>query len=49
MIKGDMNILPEITFDKNLVSNDFIGNLDLQSNLKVRNYDTNKTNRIFYK
>ena len=40
-------ILPEITFDKNLVSNDFIGNLDLQSNLKVRNYDTNKTSKFF--
>ena len=24
-----MNILPEITYDKNLVSNEIIGNLDL--------------------
>ena len=39
-------ILIEITFDKNLVSNDFIG-IDLQSNLKVRNYDTNKTSKFF--
>ena len=35
-------ILPEITFDKNLFSNDSYGSLDLQTNLKVHNYDTNK-------
>ena len=35
-------ILPEITFDKNLFSNNKFGNLDLQTNYKVRNYDTNK-------
>ena len=35
-------ILPEITFDKNLFSNEKFGALDFQSNLKVRNYDTNK-------
>ena len=35
-------ILPEITFDKNLFSNNDYGNLDLQTNLKVHNYDTNK-------
>ena len=35
-------ILPEITLDKNLFSNNRLGNLDLQSNYKVHNYDTNK-------
>ena len=35
-------ILPEITFDKNLLSSNKLGVLDFQSNLKVRNYDTNK-------
>ena len=35
-------ILPEITFDKNLFSNNKFGNLDLQTNYKIRNYDTNK-------
>ncbi len=35
-------ILPEITFDKNLLSSNNLGVLDFQSNLKVRNYDTNK-------
>ena len=35
-------ILPELIFDKNLLSNDKIGVVDLQTNLKVRNYDTNK-------
>ena len=35
-------ILPEITLDKNLISNERLGFLDLQSNLKVHNYDTNK-------
>ena len=35
-------VLPEITLDKNLFSNNKIGNLDLQSNYKVHNYDTNK-------
>ena len=35
-------ILPEITLDKNLFSNSILGNLDLQTNLKVHNYDTNK-------
>ena len=45
-LKEDYNdkyeyILPEVTVDKNLLSNKF-GNLDLQSNLKFHNYDTNK-------
>jgi len=35
-------ILPEITFDKNLFRNEIFGNLGLQSNYKIRNYDTNK-------
>ena len=34
-------ILPEAFIDKNIFNND-LGNLDLQSNLKVHNYDTNK-------
>ena len=35
-------ILPELTFDKYLLSDERFGNLDLQTNFKVRNYDTNK-------
>ena len=35
-------ILPEITLDKNLFNNEKIGILDLSSNYKVHNYDTNK-------
>tara|TARA_S200000501_G_scaffold362368_1_gene391765 strand:+ start:503 stop:2812 length:2310 start_codon:yes stop_codon:yes gene_type:complete len=35
-------ILPDITLDKNLFRNDIFGTLDLQSNLKIHNYDTNK-------
>ena len=35
-------IAPEITFDKNIFANETLGNLNLQSNLKVHNYDTNK-------
>ena len=31
-------ILPEITLNKNLYSNEVLGNLELQSNLKVQNY-----------
>ena len=46
-LKADYNdkyeyILPEIVLDKNLISNDKFGNLDLQSNFKTHNYDTNK-------
>ena len=40
-------ILPEITLDKNLISNEKLGFLDLQSNLKVHNYDTNKLTNFF--
>ncbi len=39
-------LLPEVTIDKNLFSNNNFGNLDLQTNLKVHNYDTNKTTRF---
>ena len=35
-------ILPEITFNKNLVSNDKFGLVDLQTSYKVHSYDTNK-------
>ena len=35
-------IAPEITLNKNLFANEALGNLDLQTNLKVHNYDTNK-------
>ena len=35
-------ILPEITLDKNIFSKEKFGSLDLQSNFKVHNYDTNK-------
>ena len=35
-------IFPDITFDKNLISNEKIGSLDIQTNYKVRKYDTNK-------
>jgi len=46
-LKADYNdkyeyILPEIVLDKNLISNDKFGNLDLQTNFKTHNYDTNK-------
>ncbi len=35
-------ILPEIFLDRNLVSSEKYGNIDLTSNYKVHNYDTNK-------
>ena len=46
-LKDDYNdkyeyIFPEITIDKNIFSSEKFGNLNLQSNLKVHNYDTNK-------
>ena len=51
-LKDDYNdkyeyILPDITFDKNLFSGGSFGNLDLNSNFKVRNFDTNKTTKFF--
>ena len=36
-------VLPEITLDKNLFSSNKFGSLDLQSNFKAQNYDTNKS------
>ena len=40
-------ILPELTFDKYLFNDERFGSLDLQSNFKVRNYDTNKLENFF--
>jgi LPS-assembly protein len=50
-LKGSYNdkyeyIFPEILFDKNLYQSQTLGILDLQSNLKVNNYDTNKTSKL---
>jgi len=39
-------ILPEITLDKSLVNNNIIGNINLQTNLNIHNYDTNKTSKF---
>jgi LPS-assembly protein len=35
-------ILPEVTFSKNIFNDEKIGNLGLQTNMKIHNYDTNK-------
>ncbi len=35
-------ILPEITLNTNLLSDEKIGTIDFQTNLKIHNYDTNK-------
>jgi LPS-assembly protein len=35
-------VLPEITLNKNLLLDENLGNIELQSNYKVHNYDTNK-------
>ncbi len=35
-------IFPELTLDKNLLNHEKFGSLDLQTNFKVHNYDTNK-------
>ena len=40
-------ILPDIVLDKNLLSSNKYGNFDLRSNLKVHNYDTNKSTKFF--
>jgi len=40
-------IFPEVTIDKNLFSSEKFGNLDLQTNLKFHNYDTNKLTNFF--
>ena len=51
-LKDDYNdkyeyILPELTFDKNLFNDTRYGIMDLQSNFKIHNYDTNKTTKFF--
>ena len=40
-------ILPELTLNKNLYSDENLGNFELVSNLKVHNYDTNKSSTFF--
>ncbi len=35
-------IYPDLTINKNLINNNIFGSLDLQTNLKVRKYETNK-------
>ena len=40
-------ILPEITFDKNLFFDEKLGALNIESNFKSRNYDTNKFSTFF--
>ncbi len=40
-------IFPDILFDKNLFQSQKFGVLDFQSNLKINNYETNKTSKIF--
>ena len=40
-----MNIFSDAFLNKNLFVND-LGSLDLQSNLKIRNYDTNKETKF---
>ena len=40
-------IFPELTFDKDLFNDEKLGSLDLQSNFKIRNYDTNKLESFF--
>lgn len=39
-------IFPEVLYDKSLLQKDNLGILDLQSNLKISNYDTNKQLKI---
>ncbi len=46
-LKEDYNdkyeyIYPDLTVNKNLVNNNTFGSLDLQTNLKIRKYETNK-------
>ena len=40
-------ILPEVTVDKNLLVVVISVHLDLQSNFRVHNYDTNKSSTFF--
>ena len=51
-LKDDYNdkyeyIFPEITVDKNILSSERFGNLDLQTISKAHNYDTNKHTNFF--
>ena len=39
-------VFPNITFDKNLFSSVQYGSMDVQSNFKVRNFETNKTEKF---
>ena len=39
-------LLPDILFDKNLMQNQDYGLLDLQSNFRIDNFDTNKTQKF---
>jgi len=39
-------IFPELTFNKNLFSSSAYGSLDLDSNFKFHNYDTNKSSKF---
>ena len=40
-------IFPEVTLDKSLFNDEKFGSLDLQTNFKVRSYDTNKLENFF--
>ena len=40
-------VFPEITIDKNILSSERFGNIDLQTNFKAHNYDTNKQTNFF--
>ena len=40
-------ILPNIVYDRNLISSKKFGNIDLKSNIAVRNYETNKFTKFF--
>ena len=51
-LKDDYNdkyeyLLPELTYDKNLISNNQLGILDYQANYKYHNFDTNKSKNFF--
>ena len=39
-------IYPELIFNKNLFSNSLFGSVNLDTNLKVHNYDTNKSSKL---
>ncbi len=40
-------ILPDVTYGKNLINNNYLGNIDLLSNFKAENFETNKTKKMF--